>query len=403
MSDVVRKHPDALCENCPLYHRPMVPTTASPDADEGVDVFWIGEAPAANEVIQQKGFVGDSGLLLWTAAKQVGLSRQKRAAVGNSVMCRPVGKNPTQEALDACRPRLIAEIAKYKPKVIVPLGNYAMATLMGNSIASTKITKQRGRPHNVVFGEPTILFATVHPASMLYNAGAFPDFARDIENIPRLLDGTFTFVDEHEPKHIVVSTPGELEELIDRVVNDGEFRASSRLTPDGPLEVAADLETGGFDYSEGGDEILCTSLAFDSITGYVVAEELQNSAAGKQLLRDLFNIPEIDWTWQNGGFDSNFLVRDIGAFLLHHDTMIMHYAIDERKGTHDLESMSWEYESAPDYKQVIQPYLKGTDGSYRNIPRDVLYKYAAYDAVYTRRLRVTFERIMKEQGLVDVR
>ncbi len=399
---VDRKHPDALCEECPLYSRPMVATSISRDVANGapVDVMWVGEAPAGNEVVQGKGFVGDSGNLLWQTAKHAGLERNTRAAVTNSVLCRPKSKNPEHDELAACRPRLLKEISQYQPKIVVAMGNYALSAVTGSAMTQTKITKRRGRIEDIEIGSKTFrVVPTLHPASLLYNAGGFKDFSHDIETVRTIIDGTFTDVNENLPELELIDSMKDLEGLLTRMTHDEKFRADSR-SEYAELEVAADLETGGFDYSEGGDEILCVSMSFDSVVGQVISEELVAESHGRKLLNEIFNHPKAHWTWQNGAFDSNFLVRDIGTFPMHHDTIPLHYATDERRGTHSLEQMSMEIEKAPDYKKMVDPYLKGNDGSYRNIPRDVLYLYAAYDAVYTRRLRFTLERIAKEQGKV---
>ncbi len=392
----MRKHPDAICEECPLQRRPMVPTDVR-GADGPVDVFWVGEAPAANEVVQGYGFVGDSGQLLWQVGGHEGLKRSVRAAVGNSVLCRPIGKNPGAKEIECCRPRLMKEIEQYDPKIVAVLGNYAWASIFNQPISTTRITQERGRlvNFNTGAGKQVNAFGTLHPAALLYNADGYFDFARDIESIAAFVRGDFTGTDEDLPETELIATVGELSDFLYTIKHDYKFRDASR-TEYAELEAAADLETGGFDYSVGGDEILCLSMSFDSKVGYVVVEEVMANPAAVPALREMFNHDEIHWTWQNGTFDAEFLERDIGTFPIQHDTLLLHYAVDERRGTHSLERISLEYENAPNYKHVIDPYLKTKDSSYREIPRDILYKYAAYDAVYTRRLRFTLEKLAKD-------
>ncbi len=394
-----RKHPHAKCEECPLLKRPMVATDAR-GANGPVDVMWVGEAPAQNEVVQGYGQVGDAGQLLWQVGAHYGLKRNIRTIVTSSVLCRPLGKNPNQAEIDCCRPRLMEEIRQYEPKVVVALGNYALGTLTDQPVAKVRITKERGKILTRGAGDPsggTRLLATLNPASLLYNADAFPDFERDISRVAAIVDGSYIGPAESGlPREQDLATVPELKDFLDLVEHDRDFRMNATYEGGALLEASADLETGGFDYSVGGDEILCLSMAFDNTLGWVVTEEMMAHPDAKPLLQRLFLNKEIAWTWQNGTFDANFLERDIGYFAITHDTLLLHYAVDERRATHSLERMSAEYENAPDYKSWVDEHLKSTDGSYRNIPRDVLYLYAAYDAVYTRRLRFTLEKLARK-------
>lgn len=54
MNDIVRKHPDALCEECPLHRDGEFVPSAGPTT---ADIVVVGEAPGANESKVGKPFI----------------------------------------------------------------------------------------------------------------------------------------------------------------------------------------------------------------------------------------------------------------------------------------------------------------------------------------------------------
>jgi len=97
-------------------------------------VFVLGEAPGANE--DQKGvpFSGKAGIRLNELFSKLLIDR-KKLHISNICLCRPVenGKNgkPSIEQARMCYSRLKAEIRICSPKVIVCLGGYATAAILG--------------------------------------------------------------------------------------------------------------------------------------------------------------------------------------------------------------------------------------------------------------------------------
>jgi hypothetical protein len=65
------------------------------------------------------------------------------------------------------------------------------------------------------------------------------------------------------------------------------------------------------------------------------------------------------------------------------DTLLLHYCLDEQKGTHDLEQVAARYLGARDYKDEVSAYRKG---GWWACPPDVLHRYLARDCDYTRQL-----------------
>jgi DNA polymerase I-like protein with 3'-5' exonuclease and polymerase domains len=82
------------------------------------------------------------------------------------------------------------------------------------------------------------------------------------------------------------------------------------------------------------------------------------------------------------------------------DTMLAHYALDERGGIHGLKYLATEFLGTPDYESEIKPYIK--NGNYGTIPEEILHKYNAYDVHATRLLYSYFSDQINAQGLTQI-
>ena len=103
---------------------------------------------------------------------------------------------------------------------------------------------------------------------------------------------------------------------------------------------------------------------------------------------------------QNGKFDLAGLyhLNPRGALNgLAFDTMLAHYCLDERRGTHSLDQLCIERLGSPDWKAEFRRSFTGKN--YADAPRDLLYKYNAYDVSNTFLLKENLEADLKHEGL----
>jgi len=102
----------------------------------GAAIMFVGAAPGRQEAEQGQPFVGPSGQMLEESyLKPLGLVRD-RVILTNAVPQLLVDadgavREPTKEEIDDWRPWLLGEVAKYKPAIIVALGNVAEQALDG--------------------------------------------------------------------------------------------------------------------------------------------------------------------------------------------------------------------------------------------------------------------------------
>jgi len=148
----------ASCKACDLWKR-------------GTQTVFGEGNPHAGDKEDLKGhpFVGTAGALLDKALVAAGIDRSK-VYVTNVVKhfkweprgSRRIHKKRNIREITACRPWLDAEIRLVKPRAIVLLGATAAQALLGSKF---RVTQQRGKP--IDSGLAELVFATVHPSSIL--------------------------------------------------------------------------------------------------------------------------------------------------------------------------------------------------------------------------------------------
>lgn len=149
-------------------------------------LMLIGEAPGRREDEQGKPFVGSAGKILTELLESIGLQRGE-VYITNVVKCRPPNNRaPRSEEVETCKPYLLEQIARIKPKLIVLLGATAARCLLGKeaqlSKSRGKILKSRGKGL-----EDCAFFLTYHPAACIYNPKLRQKLREDFLRIKGLL------------------------------------------------------------------------------------------------------------------------------------------------------------------------------------------------------------------------
>ncbi len=145
-------------------------------------VFFIGEAPGANEDRTGRPFVGRAGQLLDRIIENAMGLRREEVFIGNVNKCRPPGnRQPAPDEVAACLPFLKRQVSIIRPEVIVTLGRVAAANLLSTTLPMGKL---RGLQLSYE-GIPVV--ATWHPAYLLRNPSAKAGTWDDIKRVNRLL------------------------------------------------------------------------------------------------------------------------------------------------------------------------------------------------------------------------
>jgi DNA polymerase I-like protein with 3'-5' exonuclease and polymerase domains len=219
-----------------------------------------------------------------------------------------------------------------------------------------------------------ILIASMSPAMLRFKPEAKPVFERTVDGIHNIIskrmstnatgEGDYTFFTEEEP--LVKYLRYALE-------YDSKY-------------FGLDTETGAFDPREG--ELLGVSISHKKFQGvYAHADCFGEEATA--LLQELIDKKES--VLHNAKFDMHFLNYHLGMQFegrIVHDTMIIHYLLDERAGTHGLKSLTLKYGHLGDYELELDEFkkeycaqhkIKQADFSYAYIPWDTIKVYAAKD------------------------
>lgn len=168
------------CHNCRLWR---TATNAVPgEGTAKAAVMLIGEAPGYHEDQLARPFVGRAGQLLDSLLAKVGLSRED-VYITNIVKHRPPdNRGPNKDEIRACLPYLLRQIQIINPKIVVPLGRYALEVF----IKERPISKIHGQSFKV--GERIIL-PLYHPAAALRSGVVLRDLEKDFAKLPQLLVG----------------------------------------------------------------------------------------------------------------------------------------------------------------------------------------------------------------------
>lgn len=177
------------CRGCDLYRNATQAVFG--DGPEQATVLFIGEQPGDREDIEGAPFVGPAGRLLDRALEEAGFDRST-VYLTNAVKHfkfelrdrgKPrIHKKPGRTEVVACRPWLLAEVARVRPRLIVCLGATAAQSVLGTAF---RLTKQRGvlvDPGEGDFAGHRVL-ATIHPSAVLRSRDRDADYAGLVEDL----------------------------------------------------------------------------------------------------------------------------------------------------------------------------------------------------------------------------
>lgn len=377
------RHPLARCWECPLNEpqNGYVPTQFPESGSASLAI--VGEAPGFQETAYKRPFMGPSGRLLKLTLKRHDID-PKEAILSNVCLCRPPDNaTPPKAAINACRPRLLAELEGSGVQDVIALGSTAAHALVDSTASITSLRVGPAKAPTRALDGSTVerVITTWHPAYCLRSADNFPAFVRDLGKLKESDREPWS-----EPHWRVLDNStdalagiAELHVLTDTLVVD--------------IEVGFDKDESFF--HPNAFDLLCVGLAYARGRAVVIGEGALADGEVRAALAHLLRSKRL--VAHNGKFDLAGLQPHFGSLELYFDTMLASYCLDERPGGHGLKVLAVEELGAPKYDDEIKQYIP-RGGNYANIPRPILYKYNAMDVACTWALYEIFQRRLARPG-----
>jgi uracil-DNA glycosylase family 4 len=374
-----------ICADCPYRDNGLAfkGMGVGPKGDPRAEFVIIGEAPGADEMKEGVPFVGPSGRMLDSTLKKAGWRDGDPIFITNALRCRPHDTPPKKEAIKACQSRLHSEISQHPRRVVLSLGGIAAQSLTGKF--GLKITQERGKviEPETLGGIKVVL--GLHPAYILRNQSAFKFLANDIQYAVGLYNETGTVRDPGVTQWTVADTAEKVKRFVKALL---KYKL-----------LSSDIETDGFNPRK--NVILSIAVSWEKNKVVVFPDSMLQDPVAFKYIKKLFENKGPKFVWHNGKFDIKFL-HYIGINArTDEDTMLMHYSLNEIKGTHDLKQLSQIFLGVKeDYSKILKKYLPKKSTPFSVVPRKVLYKYQAWDADYTLQLWHLFNPMIDaEPGL----
>ncbi|MBI2592918.1 MAG: uracil-DNA glycosylase [Candidatus Colwellbacteria bacterium] len=179
-------------QRLPLLESNLVFGEGSPEAR----VVFIGEAPGLYENLEMRPFVGRAGKLLDELIKKIGWER-KDVYITNIVKRRPPeNRDPSPEEIASYAPYLDRQIEIINPKIIIPLGRFAMNYFLPNA----KISEDQGEIFRL---EKRLIVPLYHPAAALRGTSVLGKLTESFTKLPAIVQKYDEFVStlkEQEPR-----------------------------------------------------------------------------------------------------------------------------------------------------------------------------------------------------------
>ena len=399
---------DPDCRRCGINNK-VKHACVPGDGSESAKVLLLGEAPGKYEDKQEIPFVGQIGQFLREKLlPAAGIDDDgDDVYMSNAARCWPKNnkgktRSPSAKELKNCRSYLEAEIKWLKPKVIVPMGNAPMASVLNMIYKSTidaegKVSKEgkvsgitRWRGKQIWHSEfGCWVLPTFHPSYVSRQYGdegsrfAFNQVVKDLEQAMYLAGKPLP---KYElPRRILITDAEGCIPVLNEMWEAGTF--------------AFDIETGGKGNSK---RIIGCSFACDSKVGYYVPWDVftKNKFVLELdgLLRLLRSEKHIK-IMHNGAYELrifNFLGMPI--YDKYVDTMILAHMVDENFGK-SLKDLAWLHTTFGGYDVELDKYKTEhkIKEDYSKLPLQMLAPHGASDAVATFILYEKLKPILVEE------
>ena len=362
-----------------------------PDGPIDSPVVLIGEAPAKKEIFKGEPFAGSAGKWLDKFLDLAQLDRSKIRLTNLSKRRAPGDKisNIPRVELEEWRKKLIYEL-NIMPniKVIVPLGNYAMEAVTGQS----GISKYRGTPMHPIsdIRHNCVVIPTYHPSNMHYDYRIWPLIVADLTKVKLMEANNFNFTFP-QFNFKIKPTFDEVMETLEMLEQEPNRLMTIDIENPRGLLSAIGIAWSRYD-------AICIPFYLGNGDSYWTLE--QEAAIWKRLAEVL---PKLNLANQNVMFDWS-VMHDHGIDLKMPtwDPMLMHHCLYSEM-PHRLDIITSIYTDLPYYKTDESDEgasLKGSRIVYGDEERH--WTYNCYDVVGALWAIEELKKELEEEKMLDV-
>ncbi len=158
------------------------------EGNQNANLMLIAQAPGEKEDREGRMFIGPSGKVLDKLLIKADINR-KEIYMTNLIKCMlPKNRKPKQDEIKVCSDYLNEEIKLVNPKILVPLGYYAIKYIFEKYAVSFP-SKQEFHTicGNPIVVENKIIFPLQHPASILYDNSREDEMIKNYRKMKILL------------------------------------------------------------------------------------------------------------------------------------------------------------------------------------------------------------------------
>lgn len=353
-------------------------------------IILIGEALGEQEANEGRPFVGGTGKMLRMMLHQAGIP-ESMFYITNVVKCRPPNnRTPTPIEIENCTSRYLWKELQYvKPKVIVPVGDIALKSIVPS--LRTGIVASRGYTFDSVHGP---VMPIVHPS---FVARGNPEFwAITVADMGKIKNAGLGKSDPvPKERFIIKPTIAQVEEA-HHIIKSGKLRFTFDLETIGEREKL-NIMCIGFAWTT--SDAICIPLLTRG--GHVYWKSYSQEEEVWRLMCDLFD-SDIPIVGQNiFTFDIPKLL-ELGVKFRRtnvlgnsraHDTLIRHHNIATEL-PHSLAFLTSIYTNMPHYKLMV----KGAGGMMW-APDEIMWTYNCRDCIATYIADQHITQEMREAGL----
>lgn len=328
------------CSQCSLNNERLHHPKMLPYGQSNPLVYFLAEAPGADEDKLGRQLVGKAGQFLFERLPE---NIDDFARRNNLLRCRPPeNRDPLPLELECCRKLQVHDIEETKPQVIVALGRFALQWLLGTD----KVMHiWRGRRAPVKVGSHVCwAYFIEDPSSLRQNDRKYGEanvraFEHDLQRVFDDIERGLPPACVEEPANYTAGI-----ELLDTYGSDGLARVEHWLAHYSEIDHAHDIETNGLRPYFPEAKILTLAIGTYSHTFTYAWEhsEARWSERERRLLHDMHAAylmgPGAKWA-HKASFEMEWWHRKYGPAVIYdtrwEDTLGQAHILDERGGSDD--------------------------------------------------------------------